>query len=125
MDGAKTDFTMRQASAQLGVSVQVLRKYCNNGLVPGLRYTPGRQRIFTVEQLDWLRVMVMLSRAKFTVKDLRRYLRLGQTGTSEAVQEQRAMLQTHKRQVWQELEDLQAAIDFIERQEEVLETGAH
>jgi len=41
--------------------------------------------------------------------------------TAEATEERLAMLRTHKRQVWQELEDLQATIDFLERQEESID----
>lgn len=110
-----------EISKQLGTEPQRLRRYCNANLVPGLRPVAlGRHRAFTPEQVDYLRMAIFLSRAGFTTKDLRKYVRLTQDSRPEATEERLAMLKTHKRQVWQELEDLQATIDFLERQEELL-----
>ena len=114
--------TMRSVSKALGVNSRVLRAYCNAGLVPGLRYV-RTSRVFTPEQVDWLKILIGLSSAGFTKADLRKYARLAQASTPEATTERLAMLKTHKRQVWQDLEDLQATIDFLERQEELLEGG--
>lgn len=113
--------TMRQASKLLGIKSQTLRRYCNRGFVPGLRHTlPGQTRTFTPGQLDYLRLAHFLTKAGFTTKDLRKYIQLSRDDTITSRQERKAMLSTHKRQVWQELEELQSTIDFIERQEELL-----
>lgn len=113
--------TMREASERLGVKSRVLRKYCNLGFVPGLTHClPGQKRTFTDEQIDYLRQADFLTRAGFTAKDLRKYLMLSRKKGEVASKERKAMLMTHKRQVWQELEDLQRTIDFLERQEELL-----
>lgn len=61
-----------------------------------------------------------LSRMGFTTKDLRHYIALCREDTKVAQAERVAMLRTHKRQAWQELEDLQATIDFLEREEEAI-----
>lgn len=112
---------MGEISKRLGVSPQRLRRYCDAGLVPGLRPVRfGHHRALTSEQVDYLRLAVFLSRAGFTLKDLQKYVGLTQDSGADSVQERLAMLRTHKRQVWQELEDLQATIDFLERQEELL-----
>lgn len=113
---------MADVSKTLGVPSYKLRRYCNANIVPGLRPARfGKHRTFTPEQVDYLRQAVFLNRAGFTTKDLRKYIKLAQVTGEKARQERMAMLKTHKRQVWQELEDLQATIDFLERQEELLE----
>jgi len=112
--------TMRQVSQALGVKSRVLRRYCNSGMVTGVIKTVGRNRMFTPEQVEQLKVAVWLSRAGFTKKDLRKYILLGRTNRAEAVSERLEMLRTHKRQVWQKLEDLKTTIDFLERQEDLL-----
>lgn len=114
-------FTMRQASQILGVSSQRLRRYCNRGLVPGVRQPVlGKSRTFTAEQMNSLRLAHFLTVAGCRVEDIRKYLWLAREDTKQARKEQLSILNTHKRQVWQELEDLQATIDFLERQEELL-----
>lgn len=115
------DFTIAQVCQELGVSRDKIRRFCNSGLVPGYKYTIRRHRSFTADQVDWLRILVFLSRAGFSTKDLRKYVRLAQAEGSAAKAERMNMLRTHKRQVWQELEVLQATIDFLERQEELIE----
>lgn len=113
--------TMRQVSELLGVKSQVLRRYCNRGFVPGaVRIRPGRRRMFTKEQVDYLGLALFLTRAGFTTKDLRKYVAFSRDGGAVADRERKAMLATHKRQIWQELKNLQETIDFIERQEELL-----
>lgn len=113
---------INEVSKILRVNSRKLRRYCNANVVPGLRPVRfGKHRTFTPEQVDWLRQAVYLSRAGFSMKDLRKYVKLAQEKSERAIAERCAMLRTHKRQVWQELEDLQATIDFIERQEEILQ----
>lgn len=113
---------MADVSKALGVPSYKLRRYCNANIVPGLRPAYfGKHRTFTPEQVDYLRQAIFLSRAGFIMKDLRKYTKLTQATSKRAQQERMAMLKTHKRQVWQKLEDLQATIDFLERQEELLE----
>lgn len=107
-------------SKVLGVSPRKLRRYCNANIVPGLRPVQfGKHRTFTPEQVDWLKQAVFLSQAGFTKKDLREYVLLAQKNDEESSKKRIEMLKTHKRQVWQKLEDLQATIDFLERQEDL------
>ena len=51
---------------------------------------------------------------------LRSYMELERAG-HRTVAERKAMLETKKRQLWQELEDIQSYIDFIERKEEIFD----
>jgi hypothetical protein len=52
--------------------------------------------------------------------ELKKYTRLFRQG-EETLAERKAMLETQKRQLWQELEDKQQGIDFLERQVELIE----
>lgn len=47
------------------------------------------------------------------IPELKKYVRLCRTG-QKTVPERKALLETQKRQLWQELEDIQAGINFIE-----------
>ena len=121
MDSEEKTYTMSEVASELGVSSDRIRRYCNLGLVPGLRYSIGRHRNFTVEQLNWLRILCFLGKAGFSNKDLRRFAQLERQKSSKARREQRAMVLTHKRQVWQEFEDLKDILDFMDRYGESLE----
>ena len=107
-------FTMHQASELLGVKTGTLRHYCNLGLVPGLKRSRAGYRIFSITQIDQLRNIVWLYRCGLTSREIKAYFR-----SSPAVQKQ--ILSTKKQQLWQKLDDILQNIDFIERQEDLLD----
>lgn len=106
--------TTKQASQILGVPKYTIRSYCNKGLVPHVRRARNGYRIFTPGQVDWLRTIIKLRAAGMGINELKKYVALCRKGNSTIV-ERKAMLETQKRQLWQELENIQAGIDFIER----------
>lgn len=55
------------------------------------------------------------------MRDLRKYASLEYAG-DVTIAEHKAILETKKRQLWENLKDLQEAIDHIERKIEVMET---
>lgn len=102
----------------LQVSTQTVRRFCNQGLIPHVRRGRNHRRILESWQIDLLRILLSMKQAGFTPKELRQYSRLYRQGEATAG-ERLAMLTTRKRQLWQEIKERQAAIDFIERQEEI------
>lgn len=117
-----SSYTMREVTKILGVPAQRLRRYCRKGLIPGVRHPRfGQEYVFTVPQIDALRRAHFLSQAGFTIDEMRQYNSLGDD--EESIRLRRALIGTHKRQVWQLVEDLQATIDFLERMEDELEAS--
>lgn len=112
--------TTKQASEILGVPKYTIRSYCNKGIVPHVCRARNGYRVFTPEQIDWLRTIIKLRAAGMEISDLKKYVTLCRQGDS-TIAERKAMLETQKRQLWQELEDAQAGIDFIERKNEVFD----
>lgn len=113
-------YSMREVSKLLDTPAYTLRRYCNSSLLPGWRHSVGVRRSFTTEQVERLRTIAGLHKAGLTTKEVRQYLDRYQDVDMEARRYCREILATHKRQVWQELEELQKTIDFLERQEDQL-----
>lgn len=112
--------TARQAANQLGVSPQTIRRFCNHGLLYNVRRTRTGYRIFTPAQVDELNLAVHLRACGLSLAETKKYLRLSRVGASTA-SERKLLLQTKKRQLWLQLSDLRKNIDFIERQEELID----
>lgn len=106
-------YTIRQASELLGVRTGTLRHYCNLGLVPGLKRNRAGQRIFSEEQFNQLRNIAYFFRCELTSREIKNYLH-----SSPA--EQKQILGTKKQQLWQKLDTIRQNIDFIERQEDLI-----
>ena len=70
--------------------------------------------------MNLAKVLLELRQAGFKPADLKRYARLFRQG-AETLPERKALLETQKRQLWQELEERQQSIDYLERQIELID----
>lgn len=114
-------YTITQASERLGVSVRKIKYYCGLGLVPGIKRTRSGYRELTEEQINHLSTLLWLRRCGFKMSAVRKYAALQRQGNATNPQRV-AILATKKRQLWQDYEELQAQIDFLERQISWLES---
>lgn len=113
-------FTVKQASDRVGVPVWVMRRMCRRGLIPYVRRSRVGYQMLTMEQVDLAKTLVALEKAGMPRKSLKRFSELFRQG-DRTLLERKAMLETQKRQFWQELEELQRGIDVIERQVELID----
>lgn len=120
MEQETTFCTIQQASAQLGVAGHALRLLCNSGLIPNVRRNSYGFRVLEDWQIDYARTILGLRQAGLSQAELKQYTRLFRQG-KDTLAERKAMLETQKRQLWQELEDRQQGIDFLERQAELID----
>lgn len=111
---------IRQAAEELGVPVRLLRGMCNRGLIPQVQRDGKGRRLFTPEHMELIVVLLGLKKAGFKNTELKRYSRMYRLGEA-SLSERKAMMETKKRQLWQELEDKQEGIDFLERQIEIID----
>ncbi len=111
--------TVKQAAAELGLPLRMVRSFCDRGFVPGVRRINGYRRVLEAWQLDWIRTLVGLRRIGMSSKEIRKYMGLCRQGKI-TLSERKEMLETKKRQLWQQIEELQSGIDFVERKEEVI-----
>ncbi len=113
-------YTLKEAGEKLGVSVGVIRRFCNNGFVLQVCRNSRAYRILEDPQLELIAILVALRGAGLERKALKKYAKLYPQGTT-TLPERKAMLETRKRQLWQELEERQQAIDLLERQIEMMD----
>ena len=111
-------YTTADVCKQLNVARHAITNLCRRGYIPHIKHNKHGRRIFSQEQVDLIAILLKMRQAGFTSAELRQYSRLYRQGESTA--EQRlAMLTTRKHQLRQNIKNLQASIDFIERQEEL------
>lgn len=123
MEVNSNNFTMVQASKQLGVPVATLRRLCNSGLIPRVRRDRRGYRILQDWQVNYAGVLLRLKEAGLSKAELKRYAKLMRQG-KQSLAQRKALLETWRRQLWQELEDRKQGIDVIERQIELIDQKA-
>ncbi|MDN6555159.1 MAG: MerR family transcriptional regulator [Acidipropionibacterium jensenii] len=106
-------FTIGEVSALTGLTTHTLRFYEQEGLffAPVRRDSAGR-RIFTDEEVEWLRVCGKLRSSGMPLPDIRAYAQLVLAGPGNE-QERLAILRGHEERVRQQVEDLQEALSVI------------
>lgn len=114
-------YTIKQTSERLGMPVAEVRYLLRRGLVPHVRRSYSGYRTLEDWQVDWVNTLVWLRHCGFTLMELKRYTRLCREGGDAILAERKAMIETHKQQLWQDLAELRERIDFLERKQEYTE----
>lgn len=116
----KQTWTLKEAGEELGVSGDAVRRLCDAGLIPQVQRNASRYRILEEWQIDYVKGLLELRQAGVKKGELRKFARLMRQGDA-TLRERKAMLETRKRQLWQELMIRQRGIDFLERQIELID----
>ena len=87
-------------------------------MIPHVRRLSNYHRVLTEQQLDWVKTLLGLKQCGMRPSEIKQYIKLCRQGNS-TIKERSAMLDTKRRQLWQEIEELQAGINFIERKQEI------
>lgn len=120
MEELKAKYSIGEACEMLNISRSALVRLCNSGLIRHIRRDQRYRRILNEEQINLARTLLGLRQAGFKNGDIRRYSKLFYQGSS-ALSELKALVDTRRRQLWQNLESIQASIDFLERQSELID----
>jgi DNA-binding transcriptional MerR regulator len=102
-----------QVSERTGLSVHALRFYEKEGILAHqVHRGPGGRRIYTQQDVDWLRMCIMLRMSGMPVPEIRRYTDLVRQGDGNELQ-RLGILQEHQERVRQQMVQLQDCMDLI------------
>ena len=105
-------FTMMQVCRELGMTYQTLKFYCNQGLVPNVKRDKNNRRVFSANDVEWLRGLTCLKRCGMSIEEMRAYLGLCLEGPA-SIPERKAMLAEKLGRLVEKLAEVQASIDYI------------
>lgn len=116
MDTVTTErtYSIGQVSELIGVSTHTLRFYDKEGLfLEPVRRDPANRRLFSEQEIGWLRVGIKLRSTGMPLPDIRRYAALVRAG-ADTVDERLRLLREHETRVRNQLADLQNVLATIE-----------
>jgi DNA-binding transcriptional MerR regulator len=116
---AETTLTIGEVSALIGLSTHTLRFYEKEGLffAPVRRDAAGR-RVFTGEEVEWLKVCTKLRSSGMPLPEIRRYAQLVLEGPGNEA-ERLEVLRRHEAKVQQQVADLKEALGIIHTKVEI------
>lgn len=105
-------YSIADAAKMAGVSASALRYYDKEGLLPDVERLSGGSRVFSDDDLQWIRVIECLKKAGLTIKDIRRYTQLVQAG-DDTLPDRRDLIHERRAAVEADMAALQRTLDFI------------
>lgn len=102
-----------QVAERTGLSVHALRFYEKEGILAHqVHRGPGGRRVYTQQDVDWLRMCIMLRMSGMPVPEIRRYTDLVRQGDGNEMQ-RLGILKEHQERVQQQMVQLQECMDLI------------
>lgn len=110
-------YSMKEACEQTGLTYETLKFYCNQGLIPNVKRDSRQRRVFDDDDLAWIHGLCCLRNCEMGIKDMKEYLILCQEGNA-SIPKRREILDGQKEMLLKRIQNLQAAVDYIERKKQ-------
>ena len=105
-------FTPGQVVEKTGFSLDTLRYYERIGLLDDIARNSGGQRVFTEDDVAWLRILRCLRETGMPIQRMMRYAELARGG-EETVAERLELLREHDREIDEKIDHLRVEQDHI------------
>ena len=105
-------YTVSEAAKMLGVTAATLRYYEREGVLRFVERTLGGIRLFTDQDIPWLRQILILKRGGMSIKELRRYADLIMQG-DRSLRERLQFFQKQQENLQDQMKQLQKALDVV------------
>ena len=106
-------YTMKEACEETGMTYQGLKFYCNQGLIPNVKRNELNHRVFDARDIKWIKSLLCLRDCGMGIEEMKEYTRLCLLGPS-SIPERRKILRAKKRQLLQQIRELEGNIDYID-----------
>ncbi len=105
-------YSMKETCEQVGLTYETLKYYCNEGLVPNVKRDKNNYRIFSENDIAWIKSLTCLKGCNMSIEEMKKYLELCLKGES-TIPERKAILDAKKESLLKEIQKLQKNIDYI------------
>lgn len=113
MPKVEQDLSIGQVAERTGLSVHTLRFYEREGVLANpVSRGPGRRRLYSEDDVEWLRLCVILRASGMPLPEIRQYTDLVRQG-SGTEGERLALLRRHREQVLAQMDQLTRCLDLI------------
>lgn len=106
-------YTIAQAAARCGLTTHTLRYYDKEGLLPYVDRSESGIRIFKESDFEWLHVITCLKDTGMPIKKIKVFIDLCIQG-DEALSERLEILREHKRDVEEQMSQLEKHMKTID-----------
>ncbi len=107
------ELSIGEVAERTGLSVHALRFYEREGILANpVRRAAGGRRLYSEDDVEWLRLCILLRASGMPLPLIRRYTELVRQGAGNE-QERLALLRQHEEQVVDQIAELNRCLDVI------------
>ena len=122
---SKTDegykvYTVKEAAEKMDISEHTLRFWAKSGFFPFIKRNKNNIRLFSDDDLDWIKIVKCLRSVGTENKDIKKYIDLCIVGDS-TINERYKIIQTTKAKALKQLKDLNQQIEVLKYKEKFYE----
>ncbi len=109
-------YTIKEVAEKMDISEHTLRFWAKSGLFPFIKRNENNVRLFSENDLGWVRIVKCLRSVGTENKAIKKYIDLCLMGDS-TVQERFDIIKNTKAKAEQQMKDLQKQLDLLEYKE--------
>ena len=106
-------YTIHQAAEHIGVSVDTLRFYDKQGLLPFVGRGDNGYRVFTEDDFAWLDLIVCLKATGMEIREIREFVRWNMEG-DETIPCRLELLRSRRKETLRQMAKLQKCLDKLD-----------
>jgi DNA-binding transcriptional MerR regulator len=107
------ELSIGQVAERTGLSVHALRFYEREGVLANpVRRLAGGRRIYSEDDVEWLRLCVLLRASGMPLPAIRRYTELVRLGDGNE-EERLTLLRQHEQRVVEQIDELNRCLDVV------------
>lgn len=106
-------YTINEVASKFGLSAHTLRYYDKEGLLPFIARNTSGNRIFTDDDLDWVKLICCLKNSGMPIKEIKTYCDLCLVG-SQTSENRKSMLLEHRKEIARQIKQLKQNMQLID-----------
>lgn len=103
-------YTIGEMAQKINVPPSTLRYYDKEGLLPNVARSSGGRRTFQDSDLEWLSVLTCLKETGMPIREIKRFLDLG----DQAIAPRLELIQKQRQSVLDQIEQLRQALHILD-----------
>lgn len=110
------EYSIGQVATKLGITIDTIRYYDKNGLLPFVSRKANGRRVFTDNDVHLMRTIICLKNAGVSVKDIATFVKLRLVG-DETLDERYTLLKKHENDLIRQINDLNETLSYLKYKE--------
>lgn len=107
------EYSIRQVSEMVGLSIFTLRYYDKEGLLPFVKRTASGTRVFKDKDIEWLNLICCLKNIGMSIENIKEFMDIC-LSDEDLSETKREILIKQRKKVLSQIEDLKASLKKID-----------